>query len=139
MSTMPGTVIEKPFLSGAEPVLYVRDFARSLDFFTDKLGFAADFTYGEPPFYGVVQRDKARLCLRQVDGPVFAGDIRQRDELLSASITLDSGAAIDRLYRDYQAAGVGFHQPLTMQSWGAWNFIVLDPDGNLILFAAPNS
>ena len=126
-----------PFLSGAEPILYVTDFPASLAFFTQKLGFAVDFTYGDPPFYGVVQRDRARLCLRLVHEPVFLGDIREREELLSASITLDSAAAIERLFRDYQAASVPFHLTLKTQPWGARNFILRDPDGNLILFAAP--
>lgn len=128
---------KQPFLSGAEPVLYVTDFPAALAFYTQKLGFAVDFTYGDPPFYGVVQRDRARLCLRLVKGPVFAGDVRERKELLSASITLDSAAAIERLFLGYQAKGVSFHLELTTQPWGARNVIVRDPDGNLLLFAAP--
>ncbi|WPE19541.1 VOC family protein [Shinella zoogloeoides] len=128
---------KQSLLSGAEPVLYVTDFPAALAFYTQKLGFAVDFIYGDPPFYGVVQRDRARLCLRLVEGPVFAGDVREREELLSASITLDSATAIERLFLDYQAAGVPFHLTLTTQPWGARNVIVRDPDGNLILFAAP--
>ena len=139
MSNHPGHTAEKPILSGVEAVLYVADFTAAIAFFTEKLGFAVDFTYGEPPFYGVVQRDRARLCLRRVAGPVFVDDIRQREELLSASITLDSAAAIKQLFLDYQAAGVEFHLPLKTQPWGARTFIVLDPDGNLILFAGPGS
>ena len=69
--------------------------------------------------------------------PVFLGDIREREELLSAAITLDSAAAIEQLFLDYQAAGVPFHLVLKTQPWGARNFILRDPDGNLILFAAP--
>ncbi|GAA4181751.1 VOC family protein [Shinella granuli] len=126
-----------PILSGAEPVLYVTDFAASLAFFTEKLGFSVDFAYGDPPFYGVVARDRARLCLRLVREPVFLGDIRRREDLLSASITLDSAAAIKTLFLTYQAAGVTFHSTLMTQPWGARTFILLDPDGNLILFAAP--
>ena len=134
---MYGAQEEQPLLSGAEPVLYVTDFPAALAFYTRKLGFAVDITYGDPPFYGIVQRDRARLCLRLVEGPVFAGDVREREELLSASITLDSVAAIERLFLDYQAAGVPFHLALTTQPWGARNVIVRDPAGNLILFAAP--
>jgi uncharacterized glyoxalase superfamily protein PhnB len=128
---------KQPILTGAEPVLYVTDFYASLAFFTENLGFTADFTYGDPPFYGVVERDSARLCLRRVGEPVFVGDIRAREELLSVSITLGSAAAIEQLFRDYQAAGVPFHLTLKTQPWGALNFIVIDPDGNLILFAGP--
>jgi catechol 2,3-dioxygenase-like lactoylglutathione lyase family enzyme len=126
-----------PLPSGTEAVLYVGDFAASLAFFTEKLGFAVDFTHGDPPFFGVVARGKARLCLRKVAGPVFVGDIRQREELLSAAITLDEAAAIKQLFLDYQAAGVDFHRTLKTEPWGARTFILIDPDGNLILFAAP--
>ena len=82
-------------------------------------------------------RDNAQLALRLVCEPVFVGDIRERAHLLSASITVDSAAEIKQLFLDFQAAGVRFHQPLRKQPWGARNFIVLDPDGNLILFAGP--
>lgn len=134
-----GKTSERPFLSGTEAILYVTDFAASLAFFTAKLGFTIDFAYGDPPFYGIVERDRARLCLRLVSEPVFVHDIRQREELLSAAITLDSAADIKQLFLDYQAAGVPFHQTLKKQPWGARNFIVLDPDGNLILFAGPDA
>lgn len=129
--------IEPSMLRGAEPVLYVSDFSDALAFYTQKLGFAVDFAYGEPPFFGVIMRDAARLCLRQVAGPIFVGDIRAREKLLSASITLDTAAGLKRLFLDFQAAGVSFHLPLKTQPWGARNFILRDPDGNLILFASP--
>ncbi|UDF30186.1 UNVERIFIED_ORG: hypothetical protein LHK14_02330 [Roseateles sp. XES5] len=137
MTPSPERTTTGPVLGGAEPVLYVTDFAASLAFFTQSLGFAVDFTYGEPPYYGVVARDSARLCLRLVNEPVFVGDVRARAELLSAAIPLESAAAIKQLFLDYQAAGVSFHLPLKTQPWGARNFILSDPDGNLILFAAP--
>lgn len=137
MSNPTANTPARPLLSGVEAVLYVTDFAASLAFFAQKLGFSVDFAYGNPPFYGVVERDRARLCLRRVAEPVFVGDIRRREELLSASITLDSAAAIKQLFLDYQAVGVDFHQTLRTQPWGARTFIVLDPDGNLILFAGP--
>jgi len=75
--------------------------------------------------------------LRLVCEPVFVGDIRSREHLLSASITVDTKADIKRLFLEFQAAGVSFHQGLKKEPWGAKNFVVLDPDGNLILFAGP--
>jgi uncharacterized glyoxalase superfamily protein PhnB len=36
-----------------------------------------------------------------------------------------------------RANGVAFHQTLKRQPWGAKNFVVKDPDGNLLLFAGP--
>jgi catechol 2,3-dioxygenase-like lactoylglutathione lyase family enzyme len=126
-----------PVLSSTSAQLFVADIAASCDFFVARLGFAIDFTYGDPPFYGQVRRDQARLALRLVCEPVFVGDIRQREQLLSASITVDTADEIEQLFLDFQAADVPFHQPLRTEPWGARTFIVLDPDGNLILFAGP--
>ena len=127
----------QPKLTSIAAQLFVQDLKASADSFTAKLGFAIDFVYGEPPFYGQVSRDNARLALRHVDDPVFADDVRQREDLLSASITLAHAKEIEELFHTYQAAHVPFHHPLKTEPWGAKTFIVKDPDGNLILFAAP--
>ena len=79
----------------------------------------------------------ARLNLRRVGEPVFAGDIRVREHLLSASITVANADQIRQLYVEFQSAGVRFDQKLETEPWGAQTFIVADPDGNLILFAGP--
>jgi uncharacterized glyoxalase superfamily protein PhnB len=127
----------RPILTSIAAHLYVRDLPASIRFFKEKLGFSTDFVYGEPPFYAQVSRDQAHLALRSMDEPVFAGDVREREDLLSASITLASAAEIHSLFAEYQAAGATFHQPLKTEPWGATTFIVRDPDGNLILFAGP--
>jgi catechol 2,3-dioxygenase-like lactoylglutathione lyase family enzyme len=127
----------QPILTSVAAHLYVRDLNASTDFFTMKLGFTIDFVYGDPPFYGQVSRDNARLILRCMDEPHFAGDIREREDLLSASITVASAEEIKQLFLAYQAAAVTFHQALRKEPWGAKTFVVRDPDGNLILFAGP--
>jgi len=136
--------IAQPTLTSIAAQLFVQDIKTSCDFFHSKLGFTVDFVYGDPPFFGQVSRDNARLALRHVDEPVFAGDteagdIREREELLSASITVVSAEEIKDLFLGYQAAGVPFHQALKKEPWGAETFVVKDPDGNLILFAGPAS
>ena len=130
--TTPG-----PILNGLEAQLFVANIKSSCDFYTSKLGFAVAFVYGDPPFYGQVVRDCARLNLRLVGEPVFSGDIREREGLLSASITLASASEIKQLFLDYQAAGVPFHQALKKEPWGARTFVVSDPDENMILYAGP--
>jgi catechol 2,3-dioxygenase-like lactoylglutathione lyase family enzyme len=124
-------------LATAEPCVFVSDFDAAYEFFTGKLGFAVVFTYGEPPFYGQVRRDDAVINLRLVHGPVFTGDVREREELLAASITVGGAADLQALFREFEAAGVDFFRPLKQEAWGARTFIVRDPDGNLLLFAGP--
>jgi len=127
----------RPVLSSTEAQLFVADIKASCDFYTDKLGFTVAFVYGDPPNFGQVARDHARLNLRMIDEPVFVGDIREREQLLSASLTLATADDIEELFLSYQAAGVRFGQTLKKEPWGASTFIVIDPDGNLILFASP--
>jgi uncharacterized glyoxalase superfamily protein PhnB len=130
--TTPG-----PILSSIEAQLFVVNIKSSCDFYTNKLGFAVEFIYGDPPFHGQVIRDNARLNLRVVCEPVFVADVRKREQLLSASITVATANEIKQLFLSYQEAGVSFHQALKKEPWGAETFIVADPDENLILFAGP--
>jgi catechol 2,3-dioxygenase-like lactoylglutathione lyase family enzyme len=119
----------------SEPEVYVSDFDKARAFYTGKLGFEVVFTYGEPPFYGQVRREKALLNIRLICEPVFIGDVREREELVSAGFTLGSAAAIRALFAEFQAAGVDFFRPLKQEPWGARTFCVRDPFGNLLLFA----
>ena len=137
MTDEPTRTTPRPILNSIEAQLFVANIERSCDFYTNKLGFAIEFIYGDPPFYGQVRRDNARLNLRLVCEPVFVEGIREREHLLSASITVATANEIKELFLSYQAAGVSFTQTLKKEPWGARAFIVMDPDGNLILFAGP--
>ena len=127
----------KATIVGAEPQLFVTDIQRSCEFFQQKLGFSLVFSSGDPPFYAQVGRDAARLNLRCVERTVIDSTLREREELLSASMTVATAVEIKLLFLEFQSAGVTFQQKLKKQPWGARNFIVKDPDGNLLLFAGP--
>ena len=137
---MPGNAeiaSTKAVITGAEPQLFVADIRASCEFFTGKLGFSVAFTYGEPPFYAQVSRDAARLNLRHMDRPVIDAGLRDSEELLSATLTVESADEIHALFVEFEASGVTFFQTVMRQSWDALDFIVKDPDGNLLLFAGP--
>jgi catechol 2,3-dioxygenase-like lactoylglutathione lyase family enzyme len=127
----------KATIIGAEPQLFVGDIKRSCEFFCNKLGFSLVFSYGDPPFYAQVSRDAARINLRCIERPPIDSTIRLREDLLSASMTVAAADEIKLLFLEFQSAGVSFQQRLQKQPWGAKNFIVRDPDGNLLLFAGP--
>jgi catechol 2,3-dioxygenase-like lactoylglutathione lyase family enzyme len=131
------TISTKAVIAGAEPQLFVADIKASCEFFAKKLGFAIAFTYGEPPFYAQVKRDAALVNLRCVERPVIDAVLRDREQLLSASLTVASAEEIKALFLEFQSAGVTYFQTLKREPWGARDFIVQDPDGNLLLFAGP--
>ncbi len=120
----------EPQLCGAHPQLFVSDVEASCRFFVARLGFTVRFKYGNPVFYALVQRDSACLNLRYVHAPVLN---READrDLLSASIPVGN---VKALYSEYQSVCAPMHQRLKKQPWGSQDFIVRDPDGNLIHFA----
>jgi catechol 2,3-dioxygenase-like lactoylglutathione lyase family enzyme len=127
----------KATIVSAEPQLFVTDIKRSCEFFHQKLGFSLVLSYGNPPYYAQVSRDEARLNLRFFERPVIESTVREREELLSVSMIVATAERIKLLFLEFQSAGVTFHQKLKKQPWGARNFIVKDPDGNLLLFAGP--
>lgn len=127
----------KATIVGAEPQLLVTDVKRSCEFFCEELGFSVVFSYGEPPYYAQVCRDGARLNLRRVERDIIESAVREREEVLSATMTVSTSNEIKSLFLEFQSAGVAFHQKLKKQPWGAKNFIVKDLDGNLLLFAGP--
>jgi catechol 2,3-dioxygenase-like lactoylglutathione lyase family enzyme len=125
--------LARPEILGVHPQIFVTDMERAVQFYRDQLGFSVEYLYGEPPYYGLIVRDAASMNLRHVDElPIDAG-LRQREQLLAATIVVRGAKA---LFVSFKEAGLPFHQNYREQPWGAHDFIVADPDGNLIHFAS---
>jgi catechol 2,3-dioxygenase-like lactoylglutathione lyase family enzyme len=129
----------KPVIAATAAQLFVPDIKASCDFFVLKLGFSVVFVYGGPPFYAQVKRDRGLLNLKCVDYAVIEPQLRERESLLSADMTVVAHEEIKQLFLEFQAAGAPFFQTLRKEPWGASTFIVKDPDGNLLLFAGPGN
>lgn len=123
---------ERPRLVVAYPQVLVSDMARAAAFYSGTLGFRVVYLHGEPPFYGLVERDGAALNLRHVDDPAVHR-ARAAETVLAANIPVTGVAA---LHDEFAARGADFAQPLARQPWGTTDFVVRDPDGNLLCFAS---
>lgn len=135
-STGPHLRTPAPDLLAAVPQLFVSDIAAACDYYVRRLGFRVVFLHGDPPSYGEVRRGGACLNLRHVDEPVIDRARAAREDLLSAAIPVED---VSRLHEEFRASGARFHQALRREPWGAWTFIVADPDGNLLLFAGASA
>ncbi len=120
-------------LKSIVPILFVRNVSASAAFFREKLGFAVDFLYGEPPFYGSVSRGDACLHLRFVHRPNFAELAVREVSLILATVEVSD---VRGLFEEFEQRGVEFAQAPTRQPWGGTDFHVRDPDGNVISFVA---
>jgi catechol 2,3-dioxygenase-like lactoylglutathione lyase family enzyme len=124
---------KRKYLCVAYPQLFVQDVAKSAKYYEQKLGFKVAYLYGNPPFYGLVTRDGAGMNLRFVHKHPFDHAEREEQQLLSASIPVNG---VKNLFLEFKEREVEFFQSLKLEPWGAWVFIVKDPDGNLIGFGS---
>ena len=118
----------------ATACLFVTDFDRALAFYRDALGFEVFYTYGEPAFWGEITRDGARLNLRHVDESPWVDGVRDAEQLLSAYMLVTDAKA---LFLEHEARGIDFYERLQQKPWGSNEYVVRDPDGNLVLFGSP--
>jgi len=116
-------------------ILAVSDVERSLAFYRDRLGFALEATYDDPP-YATLTRAGARLSLAEQghaapDRPgvsMLAPADRSR---LAAILVLEVADCLEA-HRELSAAGVPFLAEPYSPPWGGHRCFAIDPDGNLI-------
>lgn len=110
-------------LVSATPVLASLDIEKSVAFYCDKLGFIR--IYAKPSVYGIVQRNQIALHFWACQDPVIA-------KATSCRIGVKG---IEALYQSCSDLGIVHPSaPLAEKPWGAKEFGVLDPDGNLVIF-----
>src|SRR5581483_7543453 len=61
--------MSRPRILGTSPCLVVSNLERSMAFYCDKLGFAEPETWGEPPSFGMANRDGFDIMLMQASTP----------------------------------------------------------------------
>jgi catechol 2,3-dioxygenase-like lactoylglutathione lyase family enzyme len=104
----------------------VSDLRRSLDWYTNVLGFEVDFTYpeGEPNYAQFRTDSGAEFSIGQ--GGVCGGRF---------NFTVDSA---DEFWAEISAKGEpDVVEPLFTAPWGTRKFTIRDPDGNELGFIVP--
>lgn len=114
-----------PVFCGAAPVFVVQDVAASVQHYCAVLGFEAVFTYGEPVFYGGVER----------------GDVTIHFQAARVTTRMPGQGAInifvtevDALYATLTANGARLLNAPADRAYGMRDFDVDDPDGNRLTF-----
>ena len=110
-------------LSQPFPVLHVRNFAASVAYYRDALGFKLLWDHGSPPDFGAVSRAEATLFLCEgcVSPPGAWNMIFARN--------------VDQLHDELRKRRALIRQPPTNMPWRLREMQVSDPDGNVIRFA----
>jgi uncharacterized glyoxalase superfamily protein PhnB len=117
--------------TSVDPVFVVADVERSLRWYGDLFGFRAVHVAGETPAaYAVLKRDGACLHLLRK-----SEDERGLGSPAQAQFRIDGG--VDELFGQVKAKGATVLQPPADQSWGHRDFMVADPDGNIVWVGMP--
>jgi catechol 2,3-dioxygenase-like lactoylglutathione lyase family enzyme len=121
-------------------ILAVADFARSLAFYRDRLGFELEASYEDPP-YATLVRAGARLSLAEAGHPAEdrpgVSMVAPPDRSALAAILVLEVADCLGAHRELSAAGVPFLADPYSPPWGGHRCFAVDPDGNLIELEEP--
>ena len=126
-----------PAISGISPFFIVKDVARSLAFYRDRLGF--EITFREPadrPFFGIVQRGGAMIMLKTVGVEPLPNHERQPQARWDAYVSVPDP---DSLATEFSSRNVEFSKPLEDTHDGLRGFELKDVDGYVLFFGRPRS
>lgn len=110
----------------ATPVLRCADYPRAREHYTRVLGFKVTEEGGEPPRFGILERERAVLYLDSWHG----GPAPDRSGW-DVYFHIDD---LDSLFDAYREAGAEIVRTIETTVYGMREFEVLDPDGNRLCF-----
>ncbi|HEY2963385.1 MAG TPA: bleomycin resistance family protein [Pyrinomonadaceae bacterium] len=102
----------------AIPILNVKDFVASVDYYVQKLGFQKLWDWGEPPTFGCVRRGKVEIFFCQGC---------QGQPGMWMSIFMED---VDALYEEYKKSGAIILEEPKNYPWETREMLVEDLDGH---------
>lgn len=118
----------EPFISHAEPVLSVNDVAETVKYWHEVLGFPGHWIWGTPPNHGGVSWHGAFIQFSQ--DSEAAGRMRGQSVWIRVR-------NIRKLYQCHQDRKAEIVMHLQKQPWGFEEYVVKEPNGHYVTFAAP--
>lgn len=110
------------------PQFVVTDIDRSIEFYTNQLGFNIDFRYGD--FYTAISKDGFSIHLKTGKPSSEERQNRRNNEDVDIIFSVDE---IERLYDVISSKSVEVVQLLRQVDYGK-EFYVTDPEGYIICF-----
>ena len=118
-------------LTGVSPVLLVADLQRSVEYFTNSLGFECH-VFGDPPNFATAARDAAVILIALSDQPErLVPHWQIVDKMWDAYIRVDD---VDGTYAEVQQRGAAVDYTINNAPHRFREFGVQDPDGHDIAF-----
>jgi len=119
------------------PYLIVDDVVATADYYRDRLGFAYERLWGDPPTFCMVQRRGVIIMLSQLEQRGLMHPNRVGDpagEAWDAYVWVDDA---DALHAEFQGRGVTIARGLCSQHYGCRDFEIEDCNGYRLCFGHP--
>ena len=124
-------------IGGISPFFIVAALDPALAFYRDRLGFDVTFRGpAEDPFFGIVERDRAMIMLKEVGVPPLPNRAREPAARWDAYLYVPDP---DALAAEFAARGVSFSAPLADTDDGLRGFELEDVEGYVLFFGRPQS
>lgn len=121
-----------PELRGAATVLLVRDVARSVAYYRDRLGFETSLFDENPTHYGYANRDNAWFHFARWEGvEPRPNAVAVPPDMFEAYLYVDDVTA---LYQEYLERGADLLGGPEERPWTRLEIRIQDPDGYVIAF-----
>jgi catechol 2,3-dioxygenase-like lactoylglutathione lyase family enzyme len=119
---MPHTTTSSIECDSVNPSFFVSDIPEAVEFYTNKLGFRFDFTWGDPPHF-------AGMTLGNVSVHLIKGK-----ENVGKSAAYFSVEDVDELYRFHQSNGVEIAETIADRPYDMRDYQARDLYGNYLGF-----
>jgi catechol 2,3-dioxygenase-like lactoylglutathione lyase family enzyme len=124
-------------IAGISPFFIVRDMARALSFYRDRLGFEIVFTgFDDELFFGIVRRGRAMMMFKDVGADPFPNSKREPAARWDAYLDVPDP---DALAAEFASRNVEFSKPLEDTGDGLRGFELTDPEGYVLFFGRPRT
>jgi catechol 2,3-dioxygenase-like lactoylglutathione lyase family enzyme len=112
---------------GSVPILFSSDIKKSIQYYTEILGFGGAWEWDDPPTFGGVSKDLVQIFFCK-EGQGHPGTW--------LAINLDN---VDEYYETIKAKGAIIPAAPQDKEWGLREMLVQDPDGHIIRFGQHKS
>lgn len=119
------------------PYFIVDDVIGTANYYRDKLGFAYDRFWGEPPAFCMVHRRGVTIMLSQLEEQGRMSPNRSADPEEGAWDAYIWVHDSDALYAEFKAKGVKIARDICDQHYGCRDFDVEDCNGYRLCFGKP--
>lgn len=116
-----------PKILSVFPKFLVHDVARSLQYYRDVCGFQITNSTGQPPVFGIVERDGRGIQVKRGEPRIR----RTADEAWDAYFEV---RGIDALHAELVAKGAQLSRDPETMPYGMREFDAVDPDGYVLCF-----